>query len=57
VTFVSGVLTDRANKAFTAAGGVDTDKVEDLSFVKVTFGAAEITHSQLFDLIGLDTHE
>jgi hypothetical protein len=57
VTFVSGVLTYRTDEAFTAAGGVDTDKVEDLSFVKVTFGAAQVTYSQLFDLIGFDTHE
>jgi hypothetical protein len=56
VTLMGGILTDRTDKAFAATGWVDADEVEHFSFVKVAFGAAQVTHSQLFDLIRFDTH-
>lgn len=57
MSFVAGVLANRADETFRLAIGVNADEVEHLALVKIAFVALEISHSKLLYLIRLDVHQ
>jgi hypothetical protein len=54
---MNSILADWADESFAFAVGINTDEVENLTFMEVSFVAFQVSHSQLSYLIGFKAHQ